>query len=137
MLMISSELEEVIEDADRVFVLRDGRTVAELEGEDISEKAMLHAMADGRRHGLPGTGSRGEAGPMAETATAEPTSPARRAPRHRPVVAEPRPAVRRLRALLVLLIAFNLAFTPNFAHLADAERQPHPGLHHRRSSASA
>jgi ribose transport system permease protein len=32
---------------------------------------------------------------------------------------------------LVALIAFNLAFTPNFADLADAQRQPHPGLRHR------
>ena len=38
-LMISSELEEVIEACDRVFVLRDGRTVAELTGEEISEQA--------------------------------------------------------------------------------------------------
>ena len=36
-LMISSELEEVIEGADRVFVLRDGRTVAELAAGEISE----------------------------------------------------------------------------------------------------
>jgi ribose transport system ATP-binding protein len=47
-LMISSELEEVLEGADRVFVLREGRTVAELEGEAISEDRVLGAMADGR-----------------------------------------------------------------------------------------
>jgi ribose transport system ATP-binding protein len=46
-LLISSELEELITDADRVVVLRDGATVAELEGEDISERSMLHAMAEG------------------------------------------------------------------------------------------
>ena len=46
-LLISSELEELITDCDRVVVLRDGATVAELEGEDISEKSMLHAMAEG------------------------------------------------------------------------------------------
>jgi ribose transport system ATP-binding protein len=46
-LMISSELEEVIEGADRVFVLREGRTVAELEGEAITDERVLGAMAHG------------------------------------------------------------------------------------------
>jgi ribose transport system ATP-binding protein len=46
-LMISSELEEVIEGSDRVFVLRDGRTVAELAKGEISEPAVMAAMAHG------------------------------------------------------------------------------------------
>lgn len=46
-LMISSELEEVAEGADRVFVLREGRTVAELTGDDISESTIVSAMAHG------------------------------------------------------------------------------------------
>ena len=46
-LMISSELEEVIEGSDRVFVLRDGRTVAELAKGEISEPAVMSAMAHG------------------------------------------------------------------------------------------
>jgi galactofuranose transport system ATP-binding protein len=46
-LMISSELEEVVEAAAHVFVLRDGRTVAELEGEAITEPAVMAAMAHG------------------------------------------------------------------------------------------
>jgi galactofuranose transport system ATP-binding protein len=46
-LMISSELEEVIEGADRVFVLREGRTVAELTGSDITEERVVAAMAHG------------------------------------------------------------------------------------------
>lgn len=46
-LMISSELEEVTEGADRVFVLREGRTVAELSGEEITEERILAAMAQG------------------------------------------------------------------------------------------
>ncbi|WP_181700964.1 sugar ABC transporter ATP-binding protein [Chthonobacter albigriseus] len=44
-LMISSELEEVISLASRVVVLSDGRDVAELSGEAISEHGMMAAMA--------------------------------------------------------------------------------------------
>jgi monosaccharide-transporting ATPase len=44
-LMISSELEELIEAASRIFVLRDGVTVAELEGDRVSEHAVMTAMA--------------------------------------------------------------------------------------------
>ena len=45
-LMVSSELEELVEGCSRVVVLRDGCTVAELEGDAISEHAIIHAMAD-------------------------------------------------------------------------------------------
>jgi len=48
-LMISSELEEVIEAASRIFVLRDGRTVADLQGDAIGEPAIMAAMAHGHR----------------------------------------------------------------------------------------
>jgi ribose transport system ATP-binding protein len=44
-LMISSELEEIIEGADRVFVLSDGRTVADLPHAEASAKAIISAMA--------------------------------------------------------------------------------------------
>ena len=46
-LMISSELEEVIEGSDRIFVLREGRNVAELSHENASEAAVMAAMAHG------------------------------------------------------------------------------------------
>jgi galactofuranose transport system ATP-binding protein len=46
-LMISSEMEEILEGSDRVFVLREGKTVAKLEREQISEEAIIAAMADG------------------------------------------------------------------------------------------
>jgi monosaccharide-transporting ATPase len=46
-LIISSELEEVVEAASRVFVLRDGHTVAEFEGEALNEEAVMTAMAHG------------------------------------------------------------------------------------------
>jgi ribose transport system ATP-binding protein len=46
-LMISSELEELTEGCDRVVVLRDGRTVAELPHDGISQDAIMTAMAHG------------------------------------------------------------------------------------------
>lgn len=46
-MMISSELEEIVEGADRVFVMRDGRTAAELRGRQIGEANIMHAMAHG------------------------------------------------------------------------------------------
>lgn len=50
-LMISSEIEELVEGADRVVVMRDGRNVAELHGDGISEPAVMHAMAHGHGDG--------------------------------------------------------------------------------------
>jgi ribose transport system ATP-binding protein len=46
-LFISSELEELVENADRVTVLRDGRNVGELTGEAINESEIMRAMAQG------------------------------------------------------------------------------------------
>ncbi len=45
-LMISSELEELVEGSTRVVVLRDGRDVAVLEGDRISQQEIIHAMAE-------------------------------------------------------------------------------------------
>jgi ribose transport system ATP-binding protein len=45
--MISSEVEELVEGPERVVVLRDGRSVAQLGGEQKNIKAILHAMAEG------------------------------------------------------------------------------------------
>lgn len=50
-LMISSELEELVEGSTRVMVMRDGRRVAELRGEEISPDAIIHAMAEGSASG--------------------------------------------------------------------------------------
>ncbi|QBD80041.1 sugar ABC transporter ATP-binding protein [Ktedonosporobacter rubrisoli] len=46
-LMISSELEELIEGSDRIVVLRDGQTVASLQHGEISQDALMAAMAQG------------------------------------------------------------------------------------------
>jgi monosaccharide-transporting ATPase len=48
-LMISSELEELVEGSSRVLVMRDGRCVAELRGGSISQDNIIHAMAEERR----------------------------------------------------------------------------------------
>jgi ribose transport system ATP-binding protein len=44
-LLISSELEEVVEGADRVLVLRDGAVVGTLRGDDISEDRIMRTIA--------------------------------------------------------------------------------------------
>jgi len=45
-LMISSELEELVEGSSRVVVMRDGELVAELLRDQISQDAIINAMAD-------------------------------------------------------------------------------------------
>jgi len=45
-VLISSELEELIEGSSRIIVLRDGKSVAELRGE-IDQDQIIHAMAEG------------------------------------------------------------------------------------------
>jgi simple sugar transport system ATP-binding protein len=44
-LFISSDLEELVRNSHRIAVLRDRRKVAELEGDAISESAVMHAIA--------------------------------------------------------------------------------------------
>ncbi len=46
-LMISSEMEELIRSCDRIAVLSDGRKVGELTALEISEEKMMHLMAHG------------------------------------------------------------------------------------------
>jgi ribose transport system ATP-binding protein len=54
-LMVSSEVEEIIEGSDRAYVMRDGRTVTSLSGERLNENEVMAAMA----HGLDATGTAG------------------------------------------------------------------------------
>ncbi|MFF2777481.1 sugar ABC transporter ATP-binding protein [Streptomyces sp. NPDC058052] len=51
-LLISSDIEELVEGADRIVVLRNGATVGELVGENVSEGDLLAALAD---HAPPAT----------------------------------------------------------------------------------
>ncbi|UYM05154.1 sugar ABC transporter ATP-binding protein [Solicola gregarius] len=44
-MLVSSEIEEVVEGASRVVVLKDGGVVTELVGQDVSEKALLASLA--------------------------------------------------------------------------------------------
>jgi len=46
-LMISSELEELVEGSSRVLVMRDGQLVAELRGAQITQDNIIRAMAEG------------------------------------------------------------------------------------------
>ena len=46
-LLISSDLEELIEGSSRVVVLREGKSVAELRGDEITQDRIIHAMAEG------------------------------------------------------------------------------------------
>ncbi len=50
-LMIASELEELVAASDRVVVLRDGRTVADIDGDALTEANVMQAMAHGEAHG--------------------------------------------------------------------------------------
>ncbi len=59
-LLISSELEELIEGSDRVLVLRDGAAVAELTGAQVSEPALLRALASEPARGIDTAGIDGE-----------------------------------------------------------------------------
>ncbi len=134
-LMISSEIEEIVEGSDRVFVLREGRTVAALERPHISEEAIMLAMADGtaaihqgdrRMEGVAPehngqallTRANGAA-PVAAKPPADVAVPVRPvAPIHPPV----KPSRRRYSWVrrngtalaLLLLVLFNLVFTPHF-----------------------
>ncbi|GGX62442.1 sugar ABC transporter ATP-binding protein [Streptomyces fructofermentans] len=45
-LLISSDIEELIEGSDRIVVLRGGATAGELTGDQVSESALLAALAD-------------------------------------------------------------------------------------------
>jgi len=45
-LLISSELDELIEGSDRVVVLKDGRVVGELTGQDVTQDTLMTTLAE-------------------------------------------------------------------------------------------
>ncbi|MFJ1646784.1 sugar ABC transporter ATP-binding protein [Streptomyces sp. NPDC088258] len=57
-VLISSDMEELIEGSDRVVVLKDGAVVTELTGAEVTEERLLHAIAGQRAAG--GEGGRDE-----------------------------------------------------------------------------
>ena len=72
-LMISSEIEELIEGADRVTVLRDGETVTTMTHQDVTQDRLLSAMAHGAEGGIAvaSTHGAGEASVPAESVGGE------------------------------------------------------------------
>ncbi|MFH8713071.1 sugar ABC transporter ATP-binding protein [Streptomyces zaomyceticus] len=89
-LLISSDIEELVEGSDRIVVLRSGGTVGELVGENVSEDALLAALAD---HTAPAQ----DAPNPADTTTGAPVpagepSPADPAPAQASPPADPAPA---------------------------------------------
>ncbi|MGW9447607.1 ATP-binding cassette domain-containing protein [Streptomyces sp. NPDC055632] len=73
-LLISSDIEELVEGADRIVVLRNGAAAGELVGENVSEEALLAALAD---HAPPAgdTGPVPPAGDTGRTPSAEGPDP--------------------------------------------------------------
>ena len=102
-LMISSELEEVLEGSDRVFVLREGRNVAEFSHAEASESAVMTAMAHGDSDLVPEERFVSQA----QTQTPPPASAAR---------VDAIAAIMRFSTLgaLIALIIFNVFFTNHF-----------------------
>ena len=50
-LLISSDLPEVIAMSDRIYVMRDGRLVAELPGQITSQETIIQHITQGEAHG--------------------------------------------------------------------------------------
>ena len=153
-LMISSEIEEIVEGSDRVFVMREGRTVAELDDAAITEDAIMSAMAETTDADRDDDGSNqtrdqvvpsvSEAGPSTEEHRSPSffETPANKEPLEaQATISDPpkllpdQPKVQHAGAeiqgrqrdwlklvhrhgtlaALIVLILFNLAFTPHFA----------------------
>ena len=51
-IFISSELDEVIRCSNRIVVLRDGKLVGEVNGEDCTQQTILGIIAEGTQEGV-------------------------------------------------------------------------------------
>ncbi len=69
-LLISSELEELIEGSDRVVVLKEGTVVGQLDGDEVTEEQLMHALAAAPPENPPDTGEAIQAAPAIEAAQA-------------------------------------------------------------------
>lgn len=56
-LMTASELEELVSMSDRVVVIRDGSSIAQLQGEELNEHTIMATIAEGRAHAAPAPGA--------------------------------------------------------------------------------
>ncbi|MFJ6886490.1 ATP-binding cassette domain-containing protein [Streptomyces californicus] len=98
-LLISSDIEELIEGADRIVVLRGGAVAGELSGDEVDESRLLEVLADHTPSPVLADHSPGPvpAGRAPGTAPADPTpgsAPADRTPDAAPVDQPPRPGGR-------------------------------------------
>ncbi|MFD6416227.1 ATP-binding cassette domain-containing protein [Streptomyces sp. NPDC060194] len=92
-LLISSDLEELIEGSDRVVVLKDGAVVGELTGDDVTEDRLMHTIAAETRR--PEPPDQGPTPPDGDPAPAD--DHLARADRHSsPAARQPEPADGRL-----------------------------------------
>ncbi|MGF1341909.1 sugar ABC transporter ATP-binding protein [Streptomyces flavovirens] len=71
-LLISSDIEELIEGADRIVVLRGGAVAGELEGDEVDESRLLEVLADHTPAPDPGPASGGHDDPVPPGAEAAP-----------------------------------------------------------------
>ncbi|UYQ60408.1 sugar ABC transporter ATP-binding protein [Streptomyces peucetius] len=77
-LLISSDIEELIEGSDRIVVLRSGATAGELTGDQVTEEALLAALADDSHatdDGTPRTAAGTDAARATDTDAAGTTRP--------------------------------------------------------------
>ncbi|MFJ9928004.1 sugar ABC transporter ATP-binding protein [Streptomyces misionensis] len=80
-LLISSDLEELIEGSDRVVILKDGHVVGHLAGAEVTEEGLLDALATAPGDTAGGAGAPGSGGGApAPPAAAEPATTSESAP---------------------------------------------------------
>ena len=71
-VLISSELEEVVEGSDRIVVLRDGAVVGTLSGDEVSEDGVMTLIASAAREAEPLVADAGRAGRLTVSAELAP-----------------------------------------------------------------